>query len=113
MLNDWPVLKVMSPASEKLLTVRRLIGQGEGGGAEVVAADADVAEPGVALLVGARALRRPVVGHDGEVDVGLLGPGLRGLEDDVLPLAGQAGLAVEGREQVARDAAARGWCRRA
>src|SRR5262249_35410468 len=47
--------------------------------------------------------RRPVVADDGEVDVGLLGPALGGLEDDVLPGRGRAELRVERREEVAGD----------
>src|SRR5262249_14473404 len=73
--------------------------------AEVVAADADVAEAGVALLVAARAAVGAVVGDEGEVDVGLLGPQLGGLEDLVLPGRGGAEASVEGGEEVTGDAA--------
>ena len=84
---------------------RRLVAPAQGRGPEVIAADADVAHAGVTLLVVPAAHRGPVVGDDDEVDVGLRGPGLRRQEELLLPPAGQVGVAVEGRLQVADGAA--------
>src|SRR5262249_48637470 len=61
------------------------VGGGQGAGAEVVAADADVAGGEVALLVVAGADGNATVGYDSEVQVGLLRPHLGCLEDLVLP----------------------------
>src|SRR5262249_46992774 len=82
---------------------RGLVGQGQGRVAEAVAADADIAETGIPLLVVARAEGGPVVGDDREVDISLLGPDLRRLEDLRLPAPDQLRFAVERREQVTGD----------
>src|SRR5262249_7145394 len=75
-------------------------------GAVAVGPEADVAHARVALLIGALARGGAVVGDDGEVDVGVLRPGLGGLEDLGLPDVGRVA-AVEPGEHVAVRAAPR------
>src|SRR5919109_1279997 len=55
------------------------------GGAEVVASDADICHPRVALLITSTSERSAVVGDHGKIDVRLLSPELGGLEYLVLP----------------------------
>src|SRR5579884_702456 len=85
---------------------RRHIGESQGAATgEAVATNADVAHAGVTLLIIARTTGRAVVDYHREVDVGGLGPGLGGLQDDVFPGAGGAKLVVEGAKQIAGFAA--------
>ena len=79
----------------------RHAGRGQPGGVHVVSADADVAHAGISLLVVARALWAAIVRDHGEIGVGLLGPELGGLEDEVFPGRGGPKCAVELRHQVA------------
>ena len=74
---------------------------GQRAGAEVITADPNIAETGIALLVAARSRCGPVVGNDREVDVGLLRPLLSGFQNLILPRRGRTKLGVKGADQIA------------
>ena len=107
MLKAESVFELDVAGDRPVIQLRRHVGLGQEGGARALrvigAADADVAVVGGALLILAdEPDLAAVVGDQGEVDVGLAGVDLGGLEKGALPGAG-APAGVEVREHGAGD----------
>src|SRR5262249_5382636 len=102
--KDLPGVELDVSSQRVVVDRRRHVGHADSGRAKVEAANANIADGGVALLITAGADGDTAVRDDAEVDIGLLCPYLGRFEDLVLPGRGRP-FGVKGGEQVAGRAA--------